>query len=87
MKWGDTQNLLSVITCKEIRLPRLMKVKDDAATLKKAAPDLLANAQSPSADPKKIRGRPMQKNRRVHPSSSCDGGTCFETVGGAPQVG
>jgi hypothetical protein len=29
-----------------------MKVKDDAATLKKAAPDLLANAQSPSADPK-----------------------------------
>jgi hypothetical protein len=39
-------------TCKEIRLPRLMKVKDDAATLKKAAPDLLANAQS-SADPKK----------------------------------
>jgi hypothetical protein len=45
MKWGDTQNLLSVIiglniafyVYKEIRLPRLMKVKDDAATLKKAA--------------------------------------------------
>jgi hypothetical protein len=30
-----------------------MKVKDDAATLKKAAPDLLANAQSASADLKK----------------------------------
>jgi phage shock protein A len=64
-----------------------MKVKDDAATLKKAAPDLLANAQSASADLKKSVEDLCKRIDEFTPQVHAMVERASKPWGGAPQVG